>query len=262
MEAHVFYLDENAKLQEYIFEDNDKTGYNGSLNDQNIVPANNTRLASYWPSLVYQNPDDTISEMRYDCPIGASSCWKSKNLDIKGPGPSAPLAEVPRGRWGTESHLYYQRQDGELVNLVFRNDTEQWTTGKSTLYLHLLRVSQSPRRTPPTNLSPHFRSLGPPRYPPQSQRWFTPVPRSLPKVRQSRHLFRLEERGRLERPGQRSGSQCSNERNGYRVLGPGELDEQDASVWAGDEPVLLYGDEGEAEGSAVEGARMEGSRVH
>ena len=133
METHVFYLDEDSILREHVFRDDDDVGFSGSLSAQNITPANDTQLASYWPFVAYQNPDKTFSEAQYNCTNNPTNCWSSENLQIAGPGPSAPLAMVPAGRNMNGTLLYYQREDGELDNTIWRKNTNAWTSSTSTL---------------------------------------------------------------------------------------------------------------------------------
>lgn len=130
METRVFYLDENSILQEFVFEDDDETGKGGTLNAQNIKPSPDTRLAAYWPSITFQNSDNSISELRYNCTTGAKDCWNNQNLGISGPGPTAPLALVPMGRSMTGIMLYYENENHELVNSGWDNGSGQWTSRK------------------------------------------------------------------------------------------------------------------------------------
>jgi hypothetical protein len=136
METHVFYLDEGSILREYVFEDNLPTGFSGSLSAQNITPAHDTRLASYWPFVTYQNANNTFSEAHYNCTKDTQSCWKPSNLKIAGPGSSAPLAMAPMGRDVTGMWLFYQREDEMLVNSAWQNDTNIWSA--STYFLSIL----------------------------------------------------------------------------------------------------------------------------
>ncbi|ORY15318.1 hypothetical protein BCR34DRAFT_183877 [Clohesyomyces aquaticus] len=126
MEIHVYYLDDKSTLQEFIFKDDSKTGKSGTLNSQNIKPASDTRLAAYWPLIVYQSPENTISETRYNCSTGTTDCWNNVKLDITAHGSSNSLAVVPMGRRVFGLFLYYQRQDEELVNYVWQDATGVW----------------------------------------------------------------------------------------------------------------------------------------
>ncbi|KAF2190090.1 hypothetical protein K469DRAFT_699688 [Zopfia rhizophila CBS 207.26] len=129
MEAHVYYLDDSSTLQEIIFKNSDKAGKAGILNDLNIKAASDTRLGAYWPSLAYQNPDNSISEIRYNCTTSAQDCCNNRKLDISDQGPSASLAQVPMGRNLSGIFLYYQKKDHNLVNYAWNGDSDQWNLG-------------------------------------------------------------------------------------------------------------------------------------
>jgi hypothetical protein len=134
METHLFYLDEDSILREHVFRDDDETGFSGSLSAQNITPAPDTQLASYWPLLAYQNSDKTFSEMQYNCTKTAINCWNSENLKIAGDGPSAALAMVPTERNMNGTFLFYQREDGELVHSKWENETNAWGSCTSPVF--------------------------------------------------------------------------------------------------------------------------------
>lgn len=149
METHIFYLDEQSNLKEFIFEGTEDVGRPGSLNSQNITPAAGTKLASYWPSLVFQNSGNTISEVRYNCTTRPQTCWILEDLQIPRAAPSAALAEVPMGRNLEGIFLYYQRADKDLVNLAWGNETGEWKQSKSTAPpLHSSPLT-SPKRASP-----------------------------------------------------------------------------------------------------------------
>lgn len=140
METHIYYQDEQSKLQQFVFLENDEIGHNGDLGKQNITPAQNTRLASYWPSVIYQNEDNTLSEVHYNCSIGLNKCWYTENLDLKAYGPSAALAEGPLGTNFSGKYLFYQREDEVLVERGWKNDTRTWFDSKSIpLFSHRKR---------------------------------------------------------------------------------------------------------------------------
>jgi hypothetical protein len=129
METHVFYLDSHATIQEYIFHSDNDTGRSGPLNSLNARADTNTRLASYWPSLVYQNSDNSISELRYNCTVNETNCWHNQNLVISGPRPGAAVAEVPQRRNMSGLVLFYQREDENVVGYKWSDVTGQWSVG-------------------------------------------------------------------------------------------------------------------------------------
>jgi hypothetical protein len=133
METHLFYLDEDSILREHVFRDNDDIGFNGSLNARNLTPAPDTRLASYWPFVAYQNSDNTFSSVRFNCTTSGINCWSDENLQVASSGPSSPLGMVPTGRNMNGVFLYYQREDGELVHSIWENDTDTWSSSMSSL---------------------------------------------------------------------------------------------------------------------------------
>ncbi|KAF2734500.1 hypothetical protein EJ04DRAFT_576892 [Polyplosphaeria fusca] len=127
MEVHVFYLDENSTLQEFIFKNGDPAGRTGPLNSHNIRAASDSQLASYWPSVAFQNSDNSISEVRYNCSTATTDCWTRRDLGINGSGPSTSLAEVPMHTDLKGLFLYYQREDEELVNYQWSRATDDWS---------------------------------------------------------------------------------------------------------------------------------------
>ncbi|KAF2111576.1 hypothetical protein BDV96DRAFT_690461 [Lophiotrema nucula] len=126
METHVFYLDDNGILQEFIFKKADRAGRSGTLNNQNIKVGLASKLASYWPSISYQSEDNHFGEIRFDCSTSAKDCWNNNRLNISGPV-SASLAEVPMRTNLFGLFIYYQRDDEELVNYAWSNRTKEWT---------------------------------------------------------------------------------------------------------------------------------------
>ena len=128
MSTRIYYLDESSTLQEFIFVDDKTTGHPGTLGEANITTAPDSRLAAYWPSVVYQNSDNTISEAKFNCSKSKDNdnCWNLENLNIKAYGPSAGLAEIPMGRASAGMYLYYQRDDEELVNSAYQRKTDEW----------------------------------------------------------------------------------------------------------------------------------------
>ncbi|KAF2681745.1 hypothetical protein K458DRAFT_391695 [Lentithecium fluviatile CBS 122367] len=126
----------------------DETGFSGSPSAQNITPAHDTRLASYWPSVTYQNADNTFSEVQYNCTNSAINCWNSNNLKRAGPGPSATLAMGSSRRNLNGILLSYHHEGGELVNSSWSNNTNMWSSKElshSILRSHFASVFAIPR---------------------------------------------------------------------------------------------------------------------
>lgn len=128
MEIHLFYLTEDSTLQELVFNENDISAAEGSLNSQGIKPANNSHLGAYWPSLTYQTSDGYVSELRYNCTTDAKDCWNHKTFTTKVGGSNIPLAMAPMGRNFTGNFIYYENEAHELKRDVWKNSTGEWKT--------------------------------------------------------------------------------------------------------------------------------------
>ncbi|KAL6898211.1 hypothetical protein GGI43DRAFT_428447 [Trichoderma evansii] len=118
-QVEIFYLNDENMLQEWYFREQDSaspsaqtfTG-SGPMSPNGWKAAPNTRIAAYWPSVIYQDESNQMKEA-YD----ANLTWAQSAVGLQTRNGS-PFAEVPysvnAGRFGGEKILY-QRDDQKLI---------------------------------------------------------------------------------------------------------------------------------------------------
>lgn len=154
METHLFYLNEDSILQEVMLTGNESSATEGSLNSQNIKPANHSELGAYWPSLSYQTSDGYISELRYNCTVNAQDCWSHQTFSTRFGESKVPIAVAPMGRNLNGTFIYYENKDDELKRAAWTNSTGVWTIEKWSQ--PILRSSIAVLTTPHNATSPNL----------------------------------------------------------------------------------------------------------
>jgi hypothetical protein len=97
-------------IQEELFPEVKSTNTKGTIDEQSIKAGPNTRLAAYWPSVIFQNEVNQIEEAYYS----VHNYWGRQLLNLSSLNHSA-LAEVPHWRAKTGSaNFIYQRDDRRL----------------------------------------------------------------------------------------------------------------------------------------------------
>jgi hypothetical protein len=135
MQVEIFYLNDQDEIQEWVFrEQQDVTSssaqtHNGSgiMSSKGWKAGANSRLASYWPSVIYQDGDNLMQEA-----YCANLTWNQEKVGLKCHEGSA-FAEIPysvntAGSGG--ERIIYQRDDQKLHVAKRANLTDELSTGE------------------------------------------------------------------------------------------------------------------------------------
>lgn len=92
---------------------------------------NETKVASYWPRIVYQGMSGEIREAHYEC-HRENECWHERVLSTTTAMNSTQLVAAPMGNNLSSLGLFYQEEDGKYINYKEDSDgySELWTNGK------------------------------------------------------------------------------------------------------------------------------------
>jgi hypothetical protein len=119
----MFYLNEQNILQEWTISDSKQA--RGSSSDIGLVLSPDSKIVSYWPSVLYQAANGDMTEMVLNGPWGITNTQHKALL-------GSSLVEVPYfanfpdgGR-----HVFYQQEDGTVATLV-GNSSVGWSPSKS-----------------------------------------------------------------------------------------------------------------------------------
>jgi len=101
------------------------------MSNYNFSVGNTSRMASYWPSLVFQDGSGMVQEILYNSSIsGNQGGWSQRSLGVLGWN-SSGLAEVPLSAnfttYGID--LLYQRDDQKLIDFARNSSVGGWSTG-------------------------------------------------------------------------------------------------------------------------------------
>ncbi|KAJ4854846.1 uncharacterized protein T069G_10404 [Trichoderma breve] len=119
-QVEIFYLNEANEMQEFYFREQDSPSpsartFNGSgiMSSKGWKAAGDTKIATYWPSVIFQDNSDQIQEAYY-----ANLTWAQSEVGLKCQNRSA-FAEVPysvtAGRFGGEKIIFQQDNQKLLV---------------------------------------------------------------------------------------------------------------------------------------------------
>ncbi|OTA08629.1 hypothetical protein A9Z42_0003280 [Trichoderma parareesei] len=133
MQVEIFYLNDQDEIQEWVFrEQQDVTSssaqtHNGSgiISSKGWKAGTNSRLASYWPSVIYQDSDNLMQEA-----YCANLTWNQEKVGLKCHEGSA-FAEIPYGVDTAGSggeRIIYQRDDQKLLVAERANLTDELST--------------------------------------------------------------------------------------------------------------------------------------
>ncbi|KAF3075905.1 hypothetical protein CFAM422_001637 [Trichoderma lentiforme] len=136
-QVEIFYLNEANEMQEFYFREQDSPSpsaqtFNGSgiMSSKGWKAAGDSKIASYWPSVIFQDDSDQMQEAYY-----ANLTWAQSELGLKCQNNSA-FAEVPysvaAGRFGGEK-LIYQQDDQKLRIEERNNSTDKFHVGAPSI---------------------------------------------------------------------------------------------------------------------------------
>ncbi|KAK0761409.1 hypothetical protein N5P37_006359 [Trichoderma harzianum] len=136
-QVEIFYLNEANEMQEFYFREQDSPSpsaqtFNGSgiMSSKGWKAAGDSKIASYWPSVIFQDDSDQMQEAYY-----ANLTWAQSEVGLKCQNNSA-FAEVPysvaAGRFGGEK-LIYQQDDQKLHIEERNNSTDKFNVGAPSI---------------------------------------------------------------------------------------------------------------------------------
>ncbi|PTB76445.1 hypothetical protein M440DRAFT_1333822 [Trichoderma longibrachiatum ATCC 18648] len=129
MQSEIFYLNDQDELQEWVFREQDTNSssaqtHNGSgiMSSKGWKAGSNSRLASYWPSLIYQDGDNLMQEA-----YCANLTWSQEKVGLKSHEGSV-FAEIPYSVNAAASggeRIIYQSDDRKLLVMKRNNLTDE-----------------------------------------------------------------------------------------------------------------------------------------
>lgn len=146
-QAEVVFLNENNYLSEWLFpDDGSVTGMPGTLDQQKYIAHQDTKLAFYWPRLMYQGMSGEIRETRFDCHVEDDEeddeCWHDKVLRTSDATNGTRLATLPMQNSLSSTGLFYQEKDGRYANYI--SDRERH---ESTIWVNPAFSDRIPRNS-------------------------------------------------------------------------------------------------------------------
>ncbi|KAL7804740.1 hypothetical protein V8C44DRAFT_342808 [Trichoderma aethiopicum] len=129
MQSEIFYLNGQDELQEWVFREQDTNSssaqtHNGSgiMSSKGWKAGANARLASYWPSLIYQDGNNLMQEA-----YCANLTWNQEKMGLESHEGSA-FAEIPYSVNAAGSggeRIIYQSDDRKLLVMKRNNLTDE-----------------------------------------------------------------------------------------------------------------------------------------
>jgi hypothetical protein len=123
-------VDNSSNIQEWDFADS-YTGFNGSISTHSFKIGAFSRMATYFPSIIFQDDSYMLQEILYNGTIpGNSGGWSQSAMNVNGLNNSG-LADVPltaNGNFGVS--VFYNRNDQKLFDLARNQSVGGWTPGK------------------------------------------------------------------------------------------------------------------------------------
>ena len=123
-------MNNSSNIQEWDFDDS-YTGFNGSISTHSFKVGSFSRMATYWPSIVFQDDSYTLQEILFNGSLpGNSGGWLQSAMNINGLNNSG-LANVPLtadGNFGVS--VFYDRNDQKIFDLERNQSVGGWIPGK------------------------------------------------------------------------------------------------------------------------------------
>lgn len=113
-QMQLFFRDTAGKIDGQNWRDGGPvTGFSDSIVNASFTPAADSRLATYWPSTVYQDSDGSVQEIYFNLTNGGYQ--KPASLAVSGTA-AGPLIALPLtpAHGGKELRVLYRRSDGKL----------------------------------------------------------------------------------------------------------------------------------------------------
>jgi hypothetical protein len=121
-------------LNEWIFLDSGSgLGQLGPLSQQKYVAHEDTKLAAYWPHIVYQGMGGEIRGVHYAC-HEENECWHERVFDTTTARNGTQLVATPLQNDLSSLGLFYQEEGGRVLEYAENKDAEGslWENCKRT----------------------------------------------------------------------------------------------------------------------------------
>ncbi|KAF2112837.1 hypothetical protein BDV96DRAFT_144974 [Lophiotrema nucula] len=127
-QSMVIYRDSTDRIIEWVFQENGSvTGQPGSLNEQKYMSHAASKVAAYWPRILYQGMSGEVREARFEC-YEDNECWNDDVLSTTQPVNGTQLTTIPMQNNHSSYALFYQEEDGRYLTYL------EGANESSTLY--------------------------------------------------------------------------------------------------------------------------------
>ncbi|KAF1950692.1 hypothetical protein CC80DRAFT_554053 [Byssothecium circinans] len=114
-QTSVTYLDDKNFLNEWIFpDDGPEIGLPGPLSQQKYIAHEDTKIASYWPHIVYQGVTGELRNVYYGC-HEKDHCWHERVFRTTQASNGTQLILVPLGNNLASLGIFYQEDGGRFL---------------------------------------------------------------------------------------------------------------------------------------------------
>jgi hypothetical protein len=113
-------------IVEWNWDNTTTTGKSGSLTQNTITAGSQTRLTAYWPFIIWEDSSNNLQEIVYDCTV--PECWSMAPVNVSASA-NGGLVIVPQTQNLTEMDVFYQRDDGKVVDYSRNSTSGLFATG-------------------------------------------------------------------------------------------------------------------------------------
>lgn len=124
-QIELFYLDNQNHIVEWNWDNTTTTGKSGSLTQNTITAGSQTRLTTYWPFIIWEDSSNNLQEIVYDCTV--PGCWSMAPVNVSASA-NGGLVIVPQTQNLTEMDVFYQRDDGKVIDYSRNSTSGLFTT--------------------------------------------------------------------------------------------------------------------------------------
>ncbi|KAF2683273.1 hypothetical protein K458DRAFT_418910 [Lentithecium fluviatile CBS 122367] len=122
-QANIAFIDGKNHLNEWIFPDTGpEIGRPGPLSQQKYTAREDSKIASYWPHLVYQGTSGEIRGAHYAC-HEKNECWHERVFSTTDARNGTHLVVTPMQNNLSSLGLFYQEKGGRM--LVYTEDEDE-----------------------------------------------------------------------------------------------------------------------------------------
>ncbi|EON95656.1 hypothetical protein UCRPA7_8793 [Phaeoacremonium minimum UCRPA7] len=128
-QMQLFFRGTSGKIEGQNWRDGGPaTGFSDSIVNASFTPAADSRLATYWPSTLYQDDDGSVQEIFFNLTNGGYQTATSLSVSGTAAGPLIALPLTPSHN-GRELRVLYRRTDGKMYEF---NRNSGGTTASSS----------------------------------------------------------------------------------------------------------------------------------